>query len=66
MTVPTSGEAYAKLMEFLRKAQEECATLAHLENANDKRRLAIAWLAVAENMRKMQHMVTQIAMGKMH
>lgn len=66
MTVPTSGETYSKLMEYLRKAQEECSTLAHLENANDKRRRAIAWLAVSENMRRMQHIVTNLAMGKLN
>jgi hypothetical protein len=61
MSVPTQGEAYSKLMEYLRLAQEEAATLAHLANANDDRKLALSWLAVSENFKKMQHSITTLA-----
>jgi hypothetical protein len=65
MSVPTQGEAYSKLMEHLRQAQEEAATLAHLANANDDRKLAQGWLTVSENFKKMQHAVTTLAMRRM-
>lgn len=61
MTVPTKGEAYSKLMEYIRKAQEESAMLAHLANANDDRKMAYGWLAVSELFKKMQHQVTELA-----
>jgi hypothetical protein len=65
MGVPTQGEAYSKLMEHLRLAQEEAATLAHLASANDDRKLAQGWLLVSENFKKMQHSVTTLAMRRM-
>jgi hypothetical protein len=65
MSIPTEGDEYAKLMEYLRKAQETCATLSHLTGLNDKRIVSKGWLAIAEQMRKTQHVVTQIARGKM-
>jgi hypothetical protein len=61
MSIPTQGEAYSKLMEYLRLAQEEAATLAHLANANDDRKLALGWLKVSENFKSMQHSVTILA-----
>jgi hypothetical protein len=48
-------------MEYLRLAQEEAATLAHLANANDDRKLALGWLKVSENFKSMQHSVTILA-----
>jgi len=60
-TVPTKGESYSKLMEHLRKAQEEAAMLSHLSNANDDRKMAIGWLAVSEMFKKVQHQVTTMA-----
>jgi len=65
MSIPTEGEEYAKLMEYVRKAQECCATLAHLCKANDKGVAARGWLVISEQMRYMQKVVTQIAMGKL-
>jgi len=61
MTIPTRGETYSKLMEYLRHAQEEAATMAHLSNANDERENAKAWLMVSENFKKMQHTLTILA-----
>ena len=61
MTLPTAGEEHAKLMEFLRKAQEAAATLSHLAHANSDRNKAMAWMAVSENFKKMQSIVTDIA-----
>jgi hypothetical protein len=58
MSVPTKGEAFAVLIEHLRLAQENAATLSHL--AND-RQLAISWLKVSDLLRKVQHTVTSLA-----
>jgi hypothetical protein len=52
-------------MEYLRKAQEESAMMAHLVNAQDDRELAKSWLKVSENFKKMQYSLTQLAMGRM-
>jgi len=65
MSIPTQGETYARLLEYLRKAQEEAAMMAHLLQANDSTRLALAWLAVSENMKKMQHHLTILAQGRL-
>lgn len=61
MTIPTKGETFAKLTEHIRRAQEESATLAHLANADDDRRLAQGWLTVSELFRRMLHEVTELA-----
>lgn len=66
MTVPTSGEAFAKLIEYLRKAQEEAATIAHLERANDKTKRANGWLKISEALKRMVHVVTQLATGRLN
>lgn len=60
MSIPTTGETFAKLIEHLRLAQEDAAMLAHLR-ADDSRPLAVAWLAVEEGLKKMVHNVTQLA-----
>ena len=66
MTVPTSGEAFAKLTEYMRLAQEQCAIIAHLERANSQHQRALMWLAVSENMKKTIYMVTKLATGKLN
>ena len=65
MSIPTQGECYAKILEHLRKAQEDSAMMAHLLQANDSTKLAIAWLAVSENFKKMQHQLTKLAQGQL-
>jgi hypothetical protein len=62
---PTSGESFAKMLHHIREAQEQAAVLAHLANANDDRMMALGWLAVTEQLKKMQHVLTQMAMRKM-
>ena len=64
MSVPTIGEEYAKLMEHLRYAEENAAMIAHLHNHNDRRDIAKSWLKVSENFKKLQHTLTQLAMGR--
>jgi len=53
-------------MEHVRKAQEQSAMMAHLRKANDDDRGALAWLAISENFKRMQHTLTQLAMRKMN
>lgn len=68
MSIPTKSEEYTKLIEHLRLAQESAAMLAHLNNADgDKmgRLLAKGWLGVEELLKKMQHQITQLAMGRL-
>lgn len=65
MTVPTSGEEFAKLIEHLRHAQEAAAMLANLSNANDNRKMAIGWLGVSEQLGLTVQAVTAFATSKM-
>ena len=60
MSLPSRGETFAKLIEFLRKAQEEAATLAHLTRDEDKFQ-AQGWLAVSEMLKNTQIGVTKLA-----
>jgi hypothetical protein len=66
MSIPTQGETYAKIIEHLRKLQEESAMMAHLIAAQDDRELSNQWLAVSENFKKMQHSLTLLATKGMH
>lgn len=65
MSVPTTGEEYSKLIEHIRKAQEAAAMLAHIENANDNRKMAIGWLGVSEQLGLTVKAVTTFAVSKM-
>lgn len=65
MGIPTQGECYAKLMEHLRKAQEESSMMAHLNKADNRHKLALAWLAVSEKFKAMQHQLTILAQGRL-
>lgn len=68
MSVPTRGEEYTKLLEYLIKAQESCAMLAHLQNTEDSHKdklLAKGWLGIEELLKRMQVQITKMAMGKL-
>lgn len=65
MSIPTQGECYARLMEHLRKSQEESAMIAHLNKANDDHRLALSWLAVSEKFKQLQVQLTHLAQGRL-
>lgn len=77
MTLPTRNEAFVKLIEALRTAQEQAAIIAHLHNANvsegligsgsssKERALAIGWLTMSEGIKLMQQNVTKLAQGRM-
>lgn len=77
MAVPTRNEAFAKLIDALRVAQEQAAIIAHLHNANvsegligsesssKERMMAKAWLVISETMKVTQHSVIKLAQGRM-
>ncbi len=65
MNIPTQGETFAELIEHLRKAQESSAVLGHLAQANDDKRMGLGWLNVSEGLKRTQHLVTQLALGKL-
>ena len=62
---PTSGETFAKLIHYIREAEEQAAVLAHLANAEDNRLMALGWLAVTEQLKKFVHTCTLMATRKM-
>jgi len=68
MSIPTVGEEYTKLLEYLRKAQESSAMLAHLRSAEgDSKGMMIGrgWLAISEALKAMQYKITQLAQGRL-
>lgn len=67
ITVPTEAEEYAKLMEFLIRCQESASMLAHLSNnyGPKGRSRAIGWLAVEQQFKLTQAVITRLATGKL-
>lgn len=61
MSLPTRGEEFSKLIEYLRKAQESCSTLAHLYRDDGNKTKALGWMAVSEGLKQMQKSCTDIA-----
>lgn len=64
MSIPTSGEEYSKLMEYLRKAQESAAMLSHLQGADGSvksKALAQGWLTISEKLKGMIFLITGLA-----
>lgn len=61
--VPTRGEAYAKLIEYLRHSQEQASTLAHLyrDDQVTGRAMAMGWLTIEQALKQMQYQVTVLA-----
>ena len=64
MSIPTSGEEFSKLIEYLRKAQEASAMLAHLTRDNDPVQ-AKGWLGISELMGRMVIQGTKLATGRL-
>lgn len=62
MSVPTHGEVFARLIHHIRKAQDDAAILAHLENTESRRGVkAKLWLMVSEQFKRMVETCTSIA-----
>jgi len=66
MTVPTQGEEFTKLLDNLRKAQDNSAMLAHLTRAQGGRKdkaIADGWISVSELLKRIIFQVTKLAQG---
>jgi hypothetical protein len=64
----TRSEVYTKLLHHLIEVQELCAVMAHLHNTESNKMdqlLAKGWLGMSELFKKIQHQVTDLAMGKL-
>lgn len=67
--LPTRGLMYEQLLEHLRQAQENAAMLAHLQRTEDGIKdlaLANGWLAIAEQFRRIEIVVTTLAQGRLN
>lgn len=62
---PSESATYAHLLERLREAQEDAAVLSHLTADAGRPRTSQGWLAISENLKRMQHIITEIATGKL-
>ena len=60
MSLPTKGEEFAKLIEFLHKAEEASAMLAHL-HADESKVMSSGWLAVSKFLNEMALRCTDLA-----
>jgi len=65
VSIPTTGETFAKLIEHIRLAQEDAAMLAHLSRDNHPDQ-AKMWLMIEDKMKFMGHMIAKIATRRMH
>lgn len=69
MSVPTSGETFAKLLYHLDEVMNCAATLAHLAraeaNAGKSRAIADGWIAVCEMFKRIRFQVTKLAQGRL-
>lgn len=66
MSVPSKGEAFAILLDHLRYAQEQAATLGHLAYSDQDHTLGEAWLQVSENLRRAQDIIMRLATKGLH
>lgn len=62
MSIPTRGDEFAKLIEYLRKAQESSAMLSHLYRDDGNKTKALGWVTISEGLKQMQKSCTMIAM----
>jgi len=65
MSIPTTGETFAKLLETVRMAEEHSAMMAHLVNAQGDSELAKSWLIISEKFKHMQNPIIKLAQGRM-
>ena len=63
MSLPTRGETFAQLTEWLRRAQESSATLAHLyrDDQGTGRAMAMGWMAISAALKQMEKSVIKLA-----
>ena len=60
MSLPTRAEVYSELTEYLRKAQEAAAKMAHLTRDEDKLQ-AQGWLGISEMFKNVNKVVIKLA-----
>lgn len=60
----SEADTFAKLIEYLRLAQESCYVLGHLAKANDDDIKGDGWLRVGEGLKRMQAAITVLATGR--
>lgn len=68
MSIPTAAEEYAKLREYIIKAQEASAMLMHLHRAQGTCKdnaLADGWFSVSECLKLMTTQINMLAQGKL-
>lgn len=68
MSVPTHGEEFAKLSEYLIKAQETAYMLSHLTRAQGSSKdnaLADGWYSVGELLKRINYQVAKLAQGRL-
>lgn len=69
MGVPTTGEVLSRIIDSLRKAQEDAYLMGHLtkamSNSSKDRALGDGWIAIGEMLKRMNHQVIEIGKGKL-
>lgn len=63
-SVPTQGEEFSKLINYLSECQDCAAKLMHLAQANDDKKLGMGWFAISELFKQLKIRVTDLAMRK--
>lgn len=63
MSLPNEAEVFTQIIYHVRKAQEACATLAHLRRDADKKN-ALGFLAMSEMFKLLVVKITELATGK--
>ena len=64
----TRADAYSKLMELLREAEDTCYVISHLHRTEDSKReelMATGWRAVGQMLAKTRNTVIEFAKGKL-
>ncbi len=69
MSVPTTGEEFAKLIEHVRLAQESAYMMAHLTRAmggSKDNALADGWFSVGELFKRVNYQIIELGKGKLN
>lgn len=69
MSVHTQAEVYMRLLDHIRGAQDDAATLAHLtrsmSSSSKDTAIANGWISVSELLKRMAFQITKLAQGKL-
>lgn len=63
----TRAEAFSKLLELLREAEDTCYVIAHLHRTEESKReelLATGWRGVGQMLAKTRDIIVEFAKGK--